>query len=654
MKSWRWSASGLAMALGMAALAALLALPRLGTVEAGDGGTLSPADQHAPSLHASTAVTTTALSPSGVGLASIGGSTVSTGDCYQPGQTQTLCFTVYNGSEDAEWLDRVRLTFPTALGDWVVSCYTQDAVDSSGSVVHMACSTPHAYEVLYVDNDDETPTPIGEISSGSSWGFCVQVSIPGGYFGPRVVNWGLSGDEEPGSAEPHDIEGSLPIEVCTPLMLRPDELVVEGCNGVAQEHEFELWNNTGSGGTFDFTYEVPSENAVFFGPSSMTLSADEVIIFTVTLEPELCLAAGDTVVAGLQVSGNSEYDLSVVEQTITAVAGWRAREASPIPSMDSVVVWASHSDGGLWAIGGYGANGATQRYDPEADAWTLHTPETEITPTIEYAMDGCYGMNGVGDEVVVLFPDTIVTDTLHIYNITADSWYTETVPVWYPPEGRWAQDIVSLLNTPGAGQNVCYLSGGADHPGGGTTRDLWRYYPASNSGAYLGHFPAEVWFNFHASWFVPWVGSEGAICVGGGVDHKSQVNDTTQCYDLHTGTFLGLNASLGPLPEPWWGMADGWQVQDGRYQIWIANGIDHNGRLLPASAYADNTTGGLVLGPELPVALYRLEGDGWNGLFYTIQGARLMFVYSAHNQLLVQCPRCPRAYLPLTLKHYGQ
>ena len=53
----------------------------------------------------------------------------------------------------------------------------------------------------------------------------------------------------------------------------------------------------------------------------------------------------------------------------------------------------------------------------------------------------------------------------------------ETVPGFYPVEGRWGQDIVSLLNTPGVNENTCYLSGGSDQEGGGRTRDLWVYYP---------------------------------------------------------------------------------------------------------------------------------------------------------------------------------
>jgi hypothetical protein len=620
MNRSRWVALGLALSLSTAALVVLLILPGAGSAqstETGAGQVLLP-----PSLTQAgdTARTLPLLALADVGPMSVSGSSVSTEHCYEPAHSQTLCFTVYNGSTDAEWLDEIRLTFPSALGAWDVSCKSQDATDSSGSPVHLACSKSFANELRYVDNDLEVPNSIGEISAGSSWGLCVDANIPAGYNGPRLLNWQLSGDEEPGSALPHQISGTLAIEQCMPLMLKPTSMLIEGCSSVAQTHTLELWNNTGGAGTFNLTYVVPSNNATFTGPGSVSLAAGEVVTLAVELKPDLCQEAGAQVTAVLQVAGNGQSDESTLVQTITSLAGWGTRASSPVPSMDSVVVWASYADGGLWAIGGYGAHGATQRYDPGTDTWTTHTSEATITPTIEYPMDGCYGLNGADDEVVILFPDTIVTGSLHTYNITHDTWYTETVPGFYPPGGRWAQDVVSLFNNPSVRssveKNACYMSGGADRPGGGTTRDLWVYYPGTNSGGYVGAFPAAVWFDFHASWYVPWVGSQGAICVGGGIDHKSQINASTQCYDLETGTFGGLNADLGPLPEPWWGMADGWQVQDGQYQIWIANGVNQTGRLFPASAYAGATSGAFVPGPGLPASLYRLEGDGWDGQFY--------------------------------------
>ena len=100
-------------------------------------------------------------------------------------------------------------------------------------------------------------------------------------------------------------------------------------------------------------------------------------------------------------------------------------------------------------------------------------------------------------------------------------------------------------------------------------------------------------------------------------------------------------------------MADGWQIYDGRYQIWIANGVAQDGTLLSVSAYADETTNGFVYGPGLPVGLYRLEGDGWMGHFYTEQGAAGGFNYTVYNQLLVRCPTCAEIHLPLVLCNHS-
>jgi hypothetical protein len=553
-----------------------------------------------------------------------------------------VCFSVYNGSVDGEWLDRVRLTFPRLLGDWNVSCKSQATVDSSGNSVNLNCSTPLGYEVVYSDTNGYP----GEISVGSSWDFCVDVTVPGAYNGPRIINWGVSGDEDPSSSAPHEITGTLQIEQCEPLMLKPASIAVEGCNGVTQTHTLDLWNNSGLSGDVNLSYTVNSGNGTLTGPAQFSLAVGEIVTFEVNLKPDLCLSSGDIVTATVTADGLGSFDSSTIVQTITVLSGWEGLPVSPIATMDNVVVWASHDDGGLWSIGGYGSLGATQRYDLEAGTWTTHTPETVITPTIEYPMDGCYGLDSHDHEIVVLFPDTIVTGTLHVYDITADNWYTRSLPVGYP-DGRWGQDIVSLLSIPGVEQNKCYISGGSTQPGGGRVKNLWVYYPDTNITIFLNNFSlVETGFDFHASWYVPWVGDQGAICIGGGIDFKSSVVDSTQCYDLDTGTFNSPNADLGPLPEPWWGMADGWQVHNGRYQIWLANGVAQDGSLLPVSAYADELSGGFQYGPGMPVGLYRLEGAGADGRFFVEQGAVGGFSYSDYNHLLVPCPTCPHVYLP--------
>ena len=71
--------------------------------------------------------------------------------------------------------------------------------------------------------------------------------------------------------------------------------------------------------------------------------------------------------------------------------------------------------------------------------------------------------------------------------------------------------------------------------------------------------------------------------MAGGIDLDSIPFSATQCYDLHTGAFNAPNADLGPLPEPWWGMADGWKMHKGRYQIWLANGVRSDGALIGKS-----------------------------------------------------------------------
>jgi hypothetical protein len=563
--------------------------------------------------------------------------------CYTPGQTQELCFSAQNASTDGEWISRIRMTFPQLLGNWVVNCKVQNFADSSGSPVDMNCSNSFPYEILYTDSDTDG---YGEISSGSSWSFCVDANIPAGYTGPRLIHWQLDGDLD--GSEPHVVTGTISYDQCSPLMLEPDYVEIEGCNGLPQEHDFQVWNNTGNNGTFNFIYSVPTGNADFTGPASTFLQSGEIMSFTTILAPSVFLKAGEKVTASLTMDGSGNSDSGILVKTITPFAGWLPATDSITPTMDNVVIWAAHADGGLWSIGGYGSKGAVQRYDPMSDSWSIHTPE--ISPTIEYPMDGCYGLDSQDHEVVVLFPDTagVISTTLHRYDITDDHWDAPALPAGFPG-ARWSQDIVSMLSV--TGENICYLSGGATTSGGGNVNNLWEYHPDTNTSIFLGdfthHYPTG--FDFHASWYVPWIGAQGAICVAGGIDSNSVRLSDSQCYDRQAATFNAPNSDLGPLPEPWWGMADGWQVDNGHYQIWLANGVAQDGRLLPISAYADETTGGFVYGPEIPQALYRLEGDGYDGRFFTLGGAKGSFAYSPYTLYLAHCPECFYLQLPLVM-----
>lgn len=654
-KRTRWLALALVLGIGLGLL--ILALPG-GQARARDPkGDALPQRASVQSMAAGEASMLAAPARAESTL-SLPNSSVRTTDCYQEAKKQLLCFTTNNGSIDQEWIDVVRLTFPEGdgLSAWTVNASGyEDPTDSVGYAVNFTHTIAMSgRQIVYRTGDADG---LGEISNGASWETCVDVTVPPGYDGPRKIPWELEGDKTTGVGASGEIE----IEKCTPLTLKPGHVVITGCNGMAQAIEFELTNyGAGDHAIVNLMYNAP--DAEFYGPVDFLMDEEDVLTFTTQFEPWACIEPGETVVGELIVESGPHVDAAFLDQTISENAGWRRRVDSFTPTMDSVVVWASHADGGLWSIGGYGSDGATQRYDPGSDTWETFQSEAVVTPLIEYPVDGCYGLNEHGEEIVVLFPDTLVTDTLHVFNITTKQWSKRPIPDFFPSKpadlydyiGFWGFDVVSLLNTPdvnpGLEKNMCYLSGGNhEKPGGGTTRNLWEYNPATNGGRYLGNFAdPNVVFGFHASWYVPWIGAKGAICVAGGADHNHYIHNKTQCFDLDTEA--PASEDLGMLPEKWWGMADGWQMTEHGYELWIANGVAQDGTLLPASAYFHAGMTDFAYGPEIPHGMYRLEGDSWEGQFYTLNGSRGGFWYSEFSLHLGQCPICYQVFSPLVLR----
>jgi hypothetical protein len=99
-------------------------------------------------------------------------------------------------------------------------------------------------------------------------------------------------------------------------------------------------------------------------------------------------------------------------------------------------------------------------------------------------------------------------------------------------------------------------------------------------------------------------------------------------------------------------MADGWQMTDYGYELWIANGVAQDGILLPASAYFREGMTDFAYGPPIPHGLYRLEGDTWGDQFYTLNGSRGGFWYSEFSLHFGQCPTCHQVFLPLILRDH--
>ena len=288
----------------------------------------------------------------------------------------------------------------------------------------------------------------------------------------------------------------------------------------------------------------------------------------------------------------------------TPLGPWQTLAASPFAAMDHVYV---DYEGMGYLLGAYGAAGQVGIYNPETDSWSLGA--TEPAPQIQYSVDGCVGQNGSGEGVVVLFNDTSSgATTLHRYNIATNTWDTPAVPVDFPANGLWAQDTLSMMNY--TGENVCYVSGGATAPGGGNTSALYAYYPDTNTAVNLGDFNyLSGGFAFHASWYAPWIGSVGAVCVGGGVNASSVVSGDTQCYDIGAGVFNAANADLGALPAGLWGMADGMLFEGGDYQLWVSNGADTAFALWPNSAYFSSDDGSWHIGTH--PTHYRVSCGGY-------------------------------------------
>ncbi|MFU8771502.1 MAG: S8 family serine peptidase, partial [Anaerolineales bacterium] len=374
---------------------------------------------------------------------------------------------------------------------------------------------------------------------------------------------------------------------------------------VAINHELlvELTLINAGGGDADFTIQKRPDGSIPLGSSGEVLEAAPSIpaeVFTGTIPPG--------------------YQPQAVGETSIPTGPWQTLASAPFVSMDNVYV--SYENMG-YLVGGYGANGQVGIYNADTNSWT--TGATEPTPRIQYPVDGCFGFDAGGDPVAVLFPDTTSgVTTLHRYNIATNSWDTPPVPAGFPANGLWAHDITSIY--PYTGENVCYISGGATTPGGGNTSALYAYYPDTNTIVNQGNYShLSLGFAFHASWFVPWVGSSGGICVGGGVNVNSEVTANTQCYDIAGAVFNAVNADLGTMPAGLWGMADGMLYEGGDYQLWVAQGADAAFALWPNSAYFSESSGQWHIGPTPPRTGYRVEGtnieasDGFS--FYVVGGS---------------------------------
>lgn len=419
-------------------------------------------------------------------------------------------------------------------------------------------------------------------------------------------------------------------------VLQPSPLETEGCPCADETHTLFFANHTGVAGEVLLTHATGPGVSVQLPASLGVVPATGVKPFDVALKIDRGVIYSTTVVITVtarMASNPAISDTTVIKKRALEPTAWEARAASPSVSMDGAVI---EYGGKLYNVGGLDSGGAVDIYDPVADTWT--TGAAEPSPIIDFPGDACFGYATPTDPVILLLPDATgdVTGTWHRYHIVSNTWDTATLPSPLPADGIWAPDIVVDYRA-----NMCYITGGATTAAGGNLTTLYRYDPAANTAVSLGDFThIPTGFNFHAGWYVPWIGTEGGVCVGGGVDSSDTAYSATQCYDIAAATFNTTNADLGPLPELWWGMADMEKVSANGRQLWLANGINTGGALLQRSAYFSREIGKFVYGPDPLYSVYRVEGAAVQDKVYVVDGSAGSFDPRALTEQLLQCPEC--------------
>jgi hypothetical protein len=526
--------------------------------------------------------------PEGSGIESLSGSfvafdpSVGGAPCFITGATQTFCFEAHSFTNDWEYVYDLWTLFPA---DWtVLDVYVEGTpVCSSGTWGSFSWAYGSgAYEVdIYhpryqATTDDCVAYYCFEVDSGTGSPDALESWYWDGDGYGGTPHWPCSDDQYTPSGWPTCDEWVNPqaaIPECQPgLYLAPDEINVEGCADLPQTHTFNLWNNTGADGTFDLAYDVPSGNATLTGPDQIYLDDGDGQDFDVELTPDACLPEGTQVVATIDASGNGYSDDSTINKTILGeIAGWAS-----VPN--SAPGWAGFA----------------------------------------YPVDGCAAMNAAGEWVTYIIGDQSGIAGFWGYNHNTNTWFQ---PAGAAPADRWAPDWAYDEET-----NLCYMTGGANAPGGGTYNETWQYDPAADTWTQLPNFTSIR--DFHNSW-VGTLNGTRYLCIGGGVNASSVMQQSTQCYDIAGGAWNAENADMDAYPTDPFGAADATLHADTGDQFWFAGGAINAAANVTDEVWAwdDADDSWHSLG-NTGAPRYRVEADFKHGDFYQLGGSSGGFTHT--------------------------
>jgi uncharacterized repeat protein (TIGR01451 family) len=528
-------------------------------------------------------VNSTGLPPAaeGGGIDSLSGSyvvfdpAVGGDSCFAAGSPQTFCFRAESYTNDWEYVYDIFQKFDT---DWTVTdVYVQGTpVCDSGTWGSFSWYYVNDYEIdLYHPRYQSTTDHCVayycfEVVSGASDGNESWYWTGDGYGSVPHHPCSDDGYTPSGySACDEAVQPTAYIPPCEPgIYLTPDEQSGSACGGESVVYTLNLFNNSGDDGTFDLTYDsmFPID-----GPEDLFVADGATEPFEVSVMVP-CGETSDT--ATVTADGNGFSDSAMLETTLSE-GGWETVPDSA-PS---------------WAGGGY-------------------------------PRDGCTAMNADGDWVSYEIGDVSGITGFWGYNLDTNTWY-QPAPSGLPAD-RWAPDWAYDPET-----NLCYMTGGANTPGGGTYNTAYVFDPIANTFTQLGDFTSMR--DFHTSWIGVLDGVK-YLCIGGGVDFNSILMQATQCYDLNQalpGTWNAENAQMAALPTDPFGAADGVYHAASGDQFWYIGGAIENFATVTDQVYTwDDADDAWHLLGNTGVPRYRVEGDFFNGNYYQLGGSSGGFTYT--------------------------
>ena len=186
---------------------------------------------------------------------------------FVPGETATWTFTVYNGSNDNEWLRDVSIDFPEGI---IVNSSTNFVGGTGGELVSDG-STGNGIQLQWIDDNGN----YGNIYPDESANAEVSVTVEANFSGDVTLNYTITGDEY--GDEPHQISGTIIIagngEPISWISLNPTSGTIPG----GESDNIDVNFNTADlvSGTYNCNIVISDNRTETIVPVTLTVSDAE-------------------------------------------------------------------------------------------------------------------------------------------------------------------------------------------------------------------------------------------------------------------------------------------------------------------------------------------------------------------------------------------